>query len=64
MTRRGDRVRYLRDFINPTPLEWRIVSLPGKLFFLYYLVRPVRLIGKYAGRLFKRFAPRPGGKRQ
>jgi hypothetical protein len=58
MSRASDRGRYCIDFINPTPLEWRIVSLPGRLSFLYYMVRPVRLIGKYAGRLIKRLVPR------
>jgi hypothetical protein len=64
MSRARDRMRYCLDFINPTPLEWGIVSLPGRLFFLYYLVRPVRLAGKYAGRLFRRLALRTANQGQ
>jgi len=38
--------------IPPTSVEFEILELPSSLFFLYYLIRPFRLLGKYTvGRL-------------
>jgi len=38
--------------IPPTFMEFEILELPSSLFFLYYLIRPFRLLGKYTvGRL-------------
>ncbi|HEY9873066.1 MAG TPA: nucleotidyltransferase family protein [Candidatus Obscuribacterales bacterium] len=38
---------YFRVFMAPTALELTMVSLPVWLFYLYYLVRPIRLLIKY-----------------
>jgi hypothetical protein len=38
-----DRARYVLAMLAPTSADWRAVSLPEPLSFLYYLVRPVRL---------------------
>ena len=38
---------YLDMLATPTPLEWELVRLPDRLFFLYYLVRPLRLALKH-----------------
>ncbi len=39
-----DRLHYLFDLIIlPKKPDWLIVSLPEKLYFLYYLLRPLRL---------------------
>jgi hypothetical protein len=48
-----DRIRYcLHVAMSPTPLEYELLSLPPSLFFLYYVTRPLRLLGKYSiGRL-------------
>jgi len=38
--------------IPPSIVEFEIFELPSSLFFLYYLIRPFRLLGKYSmGRL-------------
>jgi hypothetical protein len=42
---------YLDLLATPTPREWELVRLPDRLFFLYYLVRPVRLVLKHTGRI-------------
>lgn len=43
----GPRVTYLAHFIfTPTPLDWKVTRLPGFLYPLYYLVRPLRLLFK------------------
>jgi hypothetical protein len=56
-----DKVEYLRMFAKPRPRLWitptardrAFVHLPGPLGFLYYLVRPVRVLWQWAatGRL-------------
>ena len=48
-----DVIRYCFNFaILPTPGDYEILKLPSSLFFLYYLIRPFRLLGKYSlGRL-------------
>jgi hypothetical protein len=46
--RHRDRIRScLRLILTPRSYDWMSVSLPESLFFLYYLVRPVRLARKY-----------------
>jgi hypothetical protein len=43
--RLSDRARYLSRYLTTTnPADWNFVSLPDSLFFLYYLVRPLRLL--------------------
>lgn len=49
-----DGFHALVSLLTPTPLEWDAVPLPDRLFFLYYLFRPVRLAGKYGRRLWAR----------
>jgi hypothetical protein len=38
---------YLDALMTPTPLEWEYLTLPERLSFLYYLVRPFRLALKH-----------------
>jgi hypothetical protein len=39
-----DRFVFLIDlYMEPSPGDWKILRLPKKLFFLYYLTRPIRL---------------------
>jgi len=39
--------------LTPTPIEWASLPLPSSLSFLYYLVRPLRLVLKYKNGLPK-----------
>ena len=50
-------VRYCFYFsIPPTSEDYKILELPSSLFFLYFLIRPFRLLGKYSiGRLINSF---------
>lgn len=49
-----DRVGYcLRLVFTPTIGDWKPIPLPPSLFFLYYLIHPLRAAGKY-GRIFLR----------
>lgn len=52
-----DKVRdsfcHALTLITPTEEEWNLLSLPDFLFPLYYLIRPVRLAGKYGKRLWR-----------
>ncbi len=51
--RRRDRLRScFRLATTPRSYDWMFLSVPDSLFFLYYLVRPLRLAGKYGARLF------------
>lgn len=46
--RPGDRLQYcLRRAMTPTIEDWEFLPLPAFLSFLYYLLRPIRLVGKY-----------------
>lgn len=46
--RTGDRLRYCALFaLTTTPVDWAALRLPRRLAFLYYFVRPFRLLGKY-----------------
>jgi Uncharacterised nucleotidyltransferase len=51
-------LRYLHDviinIIIPCALDRRLLPLPGRLSFLYYLIRPVRLARKYGLLLLRR----------
>ncbi|UCH92633.1 MAG: nucleotidyltransferase family protein [Candidatus Aminicenantes bacterium] len=50
----GFRITYLIHFIfTPTPLDWLAIPLPGILYPLYYLVRPLRLFFNLVSRLFR-----------
>jgi len=52
--RHRDRIRScLRLVLTPRSYDWMSVSLPESLFFLYYLVRPVRLARKYGLQLLR-----------
>jgi hypothetical protein len=52
--RRRDRFRAgLRLATIPRSYDWMFLSVPDSLSFLYYLVRPLRLAGKYGAGLFK-----------
>ena len=51
----GDRLRYAwRLAVTTTPGDWAAVRLPSPLFPLYYLLRPVRLLGEYGPELVRR----------
>jgi len=51
--RTRDKIRCCFSLIaTPRIYDWMFLSLPDSLFFLYYLVRPFRLAGKY-GRWLK-----------
>ena len=40
-------VRYVYDSIVPGDLDRQLVPLPQRFSFLYYVIRPMRLVGKY-----------------
>lgn len=49
LERPRDRARYLwHASTTPTPADWEAVALPDRAYSLYYLVRPIRLVAKYA----------------
>ncbi|MCX7805476.1 MAG: nucleotidyltransferase family protein [Planctomycetota bacterium] len=53
-----DRLAFwLGAVFRPTEYEWRLISLPPGLFWIYSVIRPARLALKYAG------SPFSGGKR-
>ena len=54
MERLRDRVRYgFHRLLTPTETDWRALHVPGSLRGLYYLFRPIRLVGGYGLGLFK-----------
>lgn len=54
--RARDRARYcIRLAVTPNVADWKLLSLPPLLSPLYYVLRPVRLAGKYGRRVIKRF---------
>ena len=58
-----DRARYLLSVaFTPSGADWEALSLPGALFPVYALTRPVRLAWKYGRRALRR-APRDQGRR-
>jgi hypothetical protein len=42
------RLRYVLGHLAPSRAEYQALRLPPRLYFLYYLFRPIRLIAKYA----------------
>ena len=51
-----DRVRYcIRTAMTPGVADWESLSLPPVFSPLYYVLRPLRLAGKYGGRMVERF---------
>lgn len=51
-----DRVLYcVHTAVTPTVADWELLSLPPLLSPLYYVLRPVRLAGKYGRRMVERF---------
>jgi hypothetical protein len=50
--------RFFRLTVTPNARDHALLPLPGSLSFLYYMLRPFRLVGKYGGstcqRLFER----------
>jgi len=55
----SDQVRYcLRcalQMMSPTRSDWSLLRLPDSLFFVYYLLRPIRLAAKHVPSLWRRF---------
>lgn len=48
-----DGLRYTASIVMaPTVADWQWIALPPFLCFLYYLLRPVRLAGRYGRRLY------------
>ena len=52
-------LRYVHGVIVPCELDRRLLSLPRELSFLYYFIRPVRLIGKHGLLQIRRAMRRP-----
>jgi len=48
----------IRLLATPRVDDWKLLPLPGSLFFLYYALRPFRLTGKYAAKLLRGSADR------
>lgn len=48
----------IRLLATPRVDDWKLLPLPGSLFFLYYALRPFRLTGKYAAKLLQGSADR------
>ncbi len=46
LERAPDRMRFLWSQVEPTPADHRSMALPGALFPLYYVYRPLRLLAK------------------
>jgi hypothetical protein len=54
--RQRDRIKYaLRTVVEPNGADWMNHPLPRWLFPLYYVIRPLRLAGKYGHRLARKF---------
>ena len=50
-----DKIRFcVRAVATQSVEDWKLLPLPDFLFAFYYVVRPIRLIGKYALRIRKR----------
>ncbi len=50
-----DKVYYCFGLMTPSPGDWALLPLPPFLSFFYYLLRPIRLVGKYGLSNLKRF---------
>lgn len=47
-----DKLYFIHDLVfKPTRYEWSLIALPNYLYFLYYLLRPIRLGVKYLNKL-------------
>ena len=58
--RKRDRLRSCLSLVaHPRSYDWMFLSLPDSLFFLYYLLRPLRLAGKYGAKVVKAAAGWP-----
>ena len=44
---------YVYNYIYPTPIEFSLINLNRRLFFLYYLIRAVRMVYKWIIRTIK-----------
>lgn len=55
----AQRVLCMVSLLAPTPGDWSLVRLPRPLFFLYWLIRPLRLFAKYVLRIRPREAALP-----
>ncbi len=54
LKRRSERVRwYVQTFFVPRLADYRFVSLPSSLAFLYYFLRPLRLTCKWSWRFLR-----------
>lgn len=54
MDSRLDWLRYcLKSLFNPTHSDWLWVRFPASLSVFYYILRPLRLLGKYSRNLLK-----------
>ena len=54
MDNRLDWLRYcLKSLFNPTHSDWLWVRFPASLSAFYYILRPLRLVGKYSRNLFR-----------
>lgn len=52
--RKRDKLKSCFRFVTtPRRYDWLAVSLPDPLFFLYYVLRPLRLAGKYGAQLLR-----------
>ncbi|MGI9534593.1 MAG: nucleotidyltransferase domain-containing protein [Thermodesulfobacteriota bacterium] len=52
MERYSDKIRFYSDKIfRPTIYEIELIKLPKQLTFIYYFIRPVRLVAKYTTNL-------------
>ena len=51
MKRLSDRMKYVFSmFVAPTPSEWSDLPLPKRMHFLYYFVRPIRVVSRFLSR--------------
>jgi hypothetical protein len=57
-SRRDKLTSCIRLLATPRVDDWKLLPLPGSLFFLYYALRPFRLTGKYAAKLLRGSADR------
>ena len=47
-----DKARYVLYLtFTPNTRGWKLLPLPGTLFPLYYILRPIRLLAKYGAKL-------------
>jgi hypothetical protein len=44
---------YMNNYIYPTPIELSLINLGGRLFFLYYLIRAMRIVCRGMMRILK-----------